>query len=171
MAQLRKMNRPVLSGGSLHRFRLSSTFCSSVRLKNKCKADFCLSQTFVKNVTICFPVNSSWSSHFLAIQMFLATCLRTGATMRHLLFWVVTKRTLVGVYRRFRTAYPSHQRSRVNCFTLKDGTEGLSRNVGNSHQHTLRRTQKSKGLIYKQWKPDFATVFEFRAVNGLEFLT
>jgi len=40
--------------------------------------------------------------------MSLATCLRTVATMRPLLFWVVTQPTLVGVYPGFRTAYPSH---------------------------------------------------------------
>lgn len=29
-----------------------------------------------------------------------------------------------------------------------DGTEGLSRNIGNYHQSTLRSTQKSEHLIY-----------------------
>jgi hypothetical protein len=132
------------------------TLCSSVRMGNKFKADFYLSQTIMKNMTICLPVNVSWSSNFLAGQMSLATCLPTVATMRPLLFWIVTQRMLVGVYRCFKSANPSHlQGSRVNCLTLEDGTEGLSRNIGKQSPTYAAQTQKIKGLIYKQWKPEF----------------
>jgi hypothetical protein len=148
------------------------TFCSSVRPRNKFKADFCLSQTIVKNMTICLPVNVSWSSNFLAIQMSLATCLLTVATMRPLLFWFVTQLKFVGVYRSFRTAYPSHlQGSRVNCLTLEDGTEGPSRNVGKQSPTYAARNPEEQGPHLQAVEAiNFATVSGFRAVNGLAFL-
>jgi hypothetical protein len=120
-------------------------------------------------MTICLPVNVSWSSKFLTIQMSLATCLRTVATIRPLLFLVVTQPTLVGVYRRFRTAYPSHlQGSRVNFLTLEDGTEGLSRNIGKQSQTYAAQNPEEQGPHLQAMEArNFATVFGFRAVNGL----
>jgi len=104
--------------------------------------------------------------------MSLATCLRTAATMKPLLFWVVTQRTLVGVYRRFRTACTSHQGSRVNCLTLnKDRTEGLSRNVGKQSPTYAAQNPEEQGPHLQAVEArNFVTVFEFRAVNGLAFL-
>jgi hypothetical protein len=59
---------------------------------------------------------------------------------RYALFWGITQRRMVILYRRFGTAYPSHLqdsrslRSFFVCFvgflTLEDGTDELSRNVG-----------------------------------------
>jgi hypothetical protein len=74
----------------------------------------------------------------------------------------------------FRTAYPSHlQGSRVKCLSLKVGTEGLSCNVGNvnRNQHMLRRTRKSKDLIYTQWKPEILQLSpDFEQLTTLHFL-
>ena len=104
--------------------------------------------------------------------MSLATCLRTVTTMRPLLFWVVTQRTLVGVYRRFRTAYPSHlQGSRVNCLTLEDGAEGLSHNVGKQSPTYAAQNPEEQGPHLQAVEArNSATVSGFPAVNGLAFL-
>ena len=52
--------------------------------------------------------------------------------LRNALFWVITLRILVIPCRRFGTTYRSHlQRSRTqSSFTIEDGTDRLSRNVG-----------------------------------------
>ena len=54
--------------------------------------------------------------------------------MRSALFWDITRRRVVIVYRRFGTAYKFHfQGSRV--LNLEDGTDTLSRNVGKQLRH------------------------------------
>jgi hypothetical protein len=61
--------------------------------------------------------------------------------VRSALFWGITQRRVVIVYRRFGTTYRSHlQRSRspslglldrvLDFLTVEDGTDKLSRNVG-----------------------------------------
>jgi hypothetical protein len=62
--------------------------------------------------------------------------------IRSALFWDITRRRVVIVYRRFGTTYRSHfQGSRVlekillRLLTLEDGTDTLSRNVGKQLTH------------------------------------
>jgi hypothetical protein len=48
-------------------------------------------------------------------------------------FWVITRRRVVIIYRRFETTYRSHphgSRFQVGILTREDGTDTLSRNVG-----------------------------------------
>jgi hypothetical protein len=57
----------------------------------------------------------------------------SAAMLMTSVFWVITRRRVVIVYRRFGTTYRSHlqgSKFRVGILTLEDGTDTLSRNVG-----------------------------------------
>jgi hypothetical protein len=55
--------------------------------------------------------------------------------------------------------------------TLEDGTEGLSRNIGKQSPTYAAQTQKIKGLIYKQWKPEILQLSpDFEQLTALHFL-
>jgi hypothetical protein len=76
------------------------------------------------------------------------------------IFWGITQRRVVILYRRFRTTYRSHlQGSRslrmvpfLDFLTLEDGTDTLSRNVGKGSQLEAalqpRRSQMSGGTCF-----------------------
>jgi len=63
--------------------------------------------------------------------------------MRSSLFWDVTQRRLVVSYQRFGTTYRSHLQGSSSQTPLKDGTNTLSRNVGN-YQPTLRNIPEER---------------------------
>jgi hypothetical protein len=76
--------------------------------------------------------------HFLPSR----PCLKSIA-----LFWVITQRVVVISYRRFRQPISpifKGQKSLLGFLTLEDGTDKLSRNVGNTNVIT----QKNAVLIY-----------------------
>jgi hypothetical protein len=60
---------------------------------------------------------------------------------RRSLFWDITQRRLVAAYRRFGTKYRSNFK---DYFTLEDGIDSLSRNVGNKLQPTLRNIPEER---------------------------
>ena len=74
------------------------------------------------------------------------------------LFWEITQRVVVSLYRRFGTNYRSHlQGSRIgtkDSLPFEDGTERLSRNVSKNYLYTLhnvpeeRRSHPATCLLY-----------------------
>jgi hypothetical protein len=135
---------------------------------NKLSVHLPLSRILVENVTNFIPVNVSWSSYIRAIQMSLASCSRTFATARSTLFLVVVQRMLVSVYRRFRTAYPSHiQGSRVNtAWPMKMGPIGCSLT-----SVTLRKNPEERGPhLHCGGSLEFCNCPDFELLTAAHFL-
>jgi hypothetical protein len=79
---------------------------------------------------------------------------RTSTTLRSALFWDITQRRVVILYRRFRTTYRSHLQWSY-FLTLEDGTNTWSRNV-RTELHTQRCVipQKSADPSTSRRKPE-----------------
>jgi hypothetical protein len=75
----------------------------------------------------------SSSGHYARLSTFNT---ETFLVMKSVVFWVITRRRVVNIYRRFGITYRSHlhgsrfQEEKVGILTREDGTDTLSRNVG-----------------------------------------
>jgi hypothetical protein len=75
--------------------------------------------------------------------------------MRSALFWDITWRRMVIVYRRFRTTYRSHLHG-SKLLIREDGTDTLSRNIGKQLLTREDGTNKLSRNVGKQFPHDAA---------------
>jgi hypothetical protein len=166
------MNWRVLSGGRLHRFWLSTPLALLWDWGTNLKQIFVfpkpswniwrfVSQLMSVDPLIFLPFKCLWLPVYQLLVKRFTNSFGLLRTVRWWVFTDVSGQPIRPIFKgRGSTAWP-----------LQMEPKGRPVTQVSSHQHTLRRTQTSKGLVYKQWKPEILQLSpDFEPLTALHFL-